>query len=416
MAHTENIIGLDLGSSTIRVAVGQNVYGEESKIPKLHIVSLVEVESEGINRGVITNIDDAVRSVSKALDQAERVSGVPIESAWIGINGAHINGSLSRGIVAVAKPNGDISEDDVERAIEAARTVGNNGTQEILHVMPRRFMVDGKEGVKDPMGLQGMRLEVDAYLISGISSQIKNLTKCIYQTGLDIEDIVVNGLASAEAVLTSKQKELGVAAINIGSSTTTVAVYEQGELLHYAVVPIGSEHITSDIAIGLRTSIDVAEAVKIRYGCATLEAVDKKEEIELSLIDSSESAVVSKKYVYEIIEARIEEIFKKVDAELKKIERNAMLPAGVVLTGGGSKLPRITEVAKQVLRLPAALGYPLNISSVIDSVNDLGATTVIGLVKWGAEAGIGSTGMTSKFKSVTAVTSRMKKWMKTLMP
>lgn len=415
MSHTENIIGLDLGSSTIRVAVGQNVYAEESKIPKLHIVSLVEVESEGINRGVITNIDDAVRSVSKALDQAERVSGVPIESAWIGINGAHISGSLSRGIVAVAKPNGEVSEDDIERAIEAARGVGNNGTQEILHVMPRRFMVDGKEGVKDPMGLQGMRLEVDAYLISGVSSQIKNLTKCIYQTGLDIEDIVVNGLASAEATLSSKQKELGVAAVNIGSSTTTISVYEQGELMHYAVLPLGSEHITSDIAIGLRTSIEVAEAVKVRYGCATGDDIDKKEEIDLSMIDSNESAVVSKKYIYEIIEARVEEIFKKVDAELKKIGRNAMLPAGVVLTGGGSKLPKITEVAKAVLRLPAALGYPLNISSVIDSVNDLGATTAIGLVKWGAETGAGA-GMTSKFKSVSAVTSRMKKWMKSMMP
>lgn len=414
MPHTENIIGVDLGSSAIRVAVGQKVYSEESKIPKLHIVALTEVESEGINRGVITNIDDAVRAISKALDQAERISGLPIQSAWVGINGAHIGNHLNRGIVAVSKTNGEISEEDLARAVDAARSLSVGANREILHVIPRRFLVDGNEGVKDPVGMSGMRLEVDAYLISGMGIQIKNLTKCIYQTGLDIDDLVVSSLASAEATLTSKQKELGVAAINIGSSTTSVAIFEQGELLHLAVLPIGSEHITSDIAIGLRTSIDVAESIKLRYGCALPEKNDE-EDIDLAMIDSNENGKVNKSYVHEIIEARVEEILKKVDQELKRVDRSGKLPAGVVLTGAGSKLPKIVDLAKKTLRLPATLGYPLQITSVIDTANDLGMTTAIGLVKWGAEATNASGGRT-KFRSIGDVGGKMKKWLKSLMP
>ncbi len=233
--------------------------------------------------------------------------------------------------------------------------------------------------------MTGVRLEVDTQIIQGLSSQIKNITKAIYRTGLEIEDLVLSILATAETVLTNRQKQLGSAVINIGSSTTSLAVFEEGDVMKIAILPIGSEHITSDIAIGLRVSIDIAEKVKLEYGSALSREFSKRDEIDVGEINGSESNFISKKYIAEIIEARTEEIFDKVDAELKKIDRSGMLPAGVVLTGGGSKLPGIIEVAKSRLRLPAALGYPGGITSAVDKVNDLSFTTAVGLVLWGQQ-------------------------------
>jgi cell division protein FtsA len=414
--HEETIVGVDLGSSRVRVAVGQKTYTEDSKVPQLHIVGAIEVPCEGINRGVITNIDDAVKSVSKAIDRAEKVTGLPIESAWVSVNGAHIHSQLNRGIVAVSKTDGEISEDDVERAIEAAKTVTTPPNYEIVHVVPRNFLVDGQDGIKDPVGMTGMRLEVDAYIINGMTSQINNLTKCIYLAAFDIEDLVLNILACGEVALTGKQKELGVVIVNLGSSTTSLAVYEQGDLIHTAVLPIGSEHITSDIAIGLRTSIEVADEVKMKYGAANPDTVQKDEEISLQEFDPQEDGMVSRKYIAEIIEARVEEIFSMIDKELKKIDRSGNLPAGIVLCGGGAKLPGILDSAKKELRFAAQLGYPNNVSSVIEEVQDLSMTCAIGLVYWGAQALESSGGFSSRYKSIKNVTGKMKKWLGSMMP
>jgi cell division protein FtsA len=414
MSHEEIIVGLDIGSTAVKVAVGQRTMGEDKK-QKLHIIGAVSQEAEGINRGSITNIEDAAESVVKALDKAEKLTGVPIEQAWVSISGGHIISQVSKGVVAVSKTDGEIREEDVDRAIEAARTVTCPPNYEILHVIPRSFTVDGQGSIKDPIGMTGVRLEVETYIIEGLSSQIKNLTKCVYQTGLDIEDLVLAVLATSEAVLTKRQKELGVAVVNIGGATTSVSIFEQGDLLHTAIIPIGSEHITSDIAIGLRTSIDVAEEMKIRYGLAASKGIDKKDEIDLKEFDDQEDGLISKKYLAEIIEARAEEIMEKVDEELKKVDRSGTLPAGIILTGAGSKLPKMIEVAKKKLRLPAALGYPYDIVSVIDKVNDLSYTTAIGLVKWGNHLAKQRKGI-SRFKSVAGVTGKMKKWFKSLMP
>lgn len=413
----DTIVGVDLGSTSVRVAVGQRITNEEARDTRLNIVGVVEVPSEGINRGVVTNIDDAVRCISKALDKAEKITGLPIQSAWISVNGVHIHAQVNRGIVAVSKTDGEIGEEDVDRAIDAARSVTAPPNYEILHVVPRSFSVDGQEGVKDPIGMKGMRLEVDAYIINGMTSQVNNLTKCIYLAAFDIEDLVLNILACSEVALTSKQKELGVVIVNIGSSTTSLAVFEQGELLHTAVLPIGSEHITSDVAIGLRTSIEVAEEVKKKYGCAVPDSIPKDEDINLGEFDEHEDGLVSRKYVAEIIEARTEEIFKMVDAELKKIGRSGSLPAGVVLCGGGALLPKIVDVAKRQLRISASLGYPHNITSVMDEVQDVSMTCAIGLVKWGMQAMAGSQkGFASQYKSIKNVTNKMKKWFGSLMP
>ncbi|MDD4994939.1 MAG: cell division protein FtsA [Patescibacteria group bacterium] len=412
------ITGLDIGSSHIRIAVGQIIPSEEKR--ETHIIGAVEVPSEGISKGSITSIEDAVSSVSAALEQAERVTGVPISSAWVGISGSHIIAQESRGVVGVSRSDGEVKEEDVERSIEAARTVATPSNYEILHVLPKSFTIDGQGGIKDPVGMTGIRLEVDAEIIQGLTSQIKNITKCVYRTGLDIDDLVLSVLACAEAVLTPRQKELGVALINIGASTTSLIVFEEGDVIHTVIVPIGGDHITSDIAIGLRTSIDVAEQVKIERGTALPAGISKKEEINLADYGAADEEMVSLKYVAEIIEARVEEIMEKIDVELKKIDRSGMLPAGAVLTGGGAKLKGVIDVAKGRLRLPASLGYPMGITSVTDKTQDLAFATAIGLVQWGGEI-VGQKSKSfgnilNKYKAVGKISGQVKKWFKSLIP
>jgi cell division protein FtsA len=414
MAHEEILVGLDVGSTSIKVVVASKS-GSEANTQKVHIIGAVEQPAEGINRGIITNIEDAVASVTKVLEKAEKLTGLPLEQAWISISGGLIISQVSKGVVAVSKTDGEIREEDYERALEAAKAVTTPPNYEILHVIPKSFTVDGQSGIKDPIGMTGIRLEVETYIIMGLSSQVKNLTKCVYQTGLDIEDVVLGILATSEAVVTNRQKELGVAVINIGGATTSLAVFEQGDLLTTCILPLGSEHITADIAIGLRTSIDSAEAIKLKYGQATSKEIDKKSEFDLKEFDDQEEGLISMKYLSEIVEARVEEILEKIDNELKKIDRSGALPAGIILTGGGAKLPKIIDVCKRKLRLPASLGYPYDITSVIDKVNDLSFTTAVGLVKWGSHLGKARQGI-SRFKSVAGVTGKMKKWFKSLMP
>jgi cell division protein FtsA len=395
------------------VVVGQR---DEAGVPR--IIAAVEVPSEGISKGAIMSVEDATSSIAAALEAAERITGVPVGRVWVGVSGEHIIFQKSRGVVAVSKPNGEIDEGDVERAVEASRAVATPANFEILHVIPRIFSIDSQVNIRDPLGMSGVRLEVETQIIQGLTSHIKNLTKCIYRTGVDIEDVVLSILAASEAVATSRQKELGIAVANIGRSSTEIAVFEGGDVMHVAMLPIGGEFITSDVAIGLRTSLDAAERIKLEYGTALPKEINKREEINLGDFDPSENTLVSKKYIAEIIEARVEEIFEKIDGELKKIGRSGLLPSGVVLIGSTAKLPGIVEVAKRKLRLPVSLGYPQRLASVIDKVNDLSYITALGLVLWGnsvyEEKGGG--GFISRFKSIDKVTSQVKKWFKSLMP
>lgn len=412
MAEKDIIAGLDIGSSSIRLAVGQ-IIGDQEKI---HIIGSAEVPAEGISKGIISSIEDAVSSISACLEKAERMIGMPIDSAWVGISGSHIISQESHGVVAVSRSNGEISEDDVERAIEAARTVATPQNYEILHVIPKSFIVDGQTGIKDPVGMTGVRLEVDTQIIQGLSSQVKNLTKAVYRPGINIEDLVLSILATAEGVLTNRQKELGVAVINIGGSTTSLVVFEEGDIVHTAVLPIGSDHITSDIAIGLRIPIDTAEKIKIEYGTAMSDNISKREEIDIGALEGQESNFVSLKYIAEITEARVEEIFDKVNNELKKIDRSGKLPSGIVLTGAGAKLHDLVESTKKYLRLPASLGQPINVTSAIDKVSDPAFATAIGLVVWGSQlksrqpkGGFGNIMGMLPLKGISGLT---KKWFK----
>lgn len=419
---SDNIItGLDIGTRAVRIVVGQpgpQTNGDTHS--PVHIIGAVEVPAEGIHKGTITSLEDAVSSISKALEMGERMTGIPLGTAWVGIAGSHVLVQEGKGVVGVGRVDGEIREEDVERAIEAAKMVARPTNYEILHIIPKRFSVDNQRGIKDPVGMNGIRLEVEAVIIQALSSQLKNLTKCIYRTGLDIEDLVYAPLATAEALLTLRQKDLGVCLVNVGAASTSLIVFEEGDVIHTAVLPVGSDHITNDLAIGLRTAIEVAEAVKVRYGHAYAESITKKEMITLEEFGVTGEPAVERKFIAEIIQARAEEIFERVDRELGKIDRAGMLPGGIVLTGGGALLSGIDEVVKQATRLPVSHGVLHGVSSVLDRVSEPGFSTAVGLVLWGASVrsahsgGIGN--VFAKFKSVDKVTTQMRKWFRSLIP
>jgi cell division protein FtsA len=406
----ELFTGLDIGSNSIRVAVGQFMNNGQDR-PVLQIIGAAECPSSGINKGIITSIEDAVSSLSTCLDQAERLVGQPLSSAWVSLAGSGVLLQLGKGVIAVSNPEGEIQYEDVDRVLESAKMVSTPLNYETLHILPRNFLVDGQGGIKDPVGMSGMRLEVETQIVQCSSTLSKNLRKCVYRTSLEIEGLVLSSLAAAEATLNHKQQNLGVALLDIGANSTNLLVFEEGNIILSSTIPLGANHITSDIAIVLRTSIDTAEEVKLKYGYAMPTEV-RDEDLDLSQI-SDDQTTVSRKFVSEIINARLQEIFKRVDKELKKINRSGLLPAGVVLVGGGAKLPGILEVAKDTLRLPAILGYPQNVVSAVDKVNDVSFATAVGLVMWGSRWGNGQSDRSGKSKEVLG---KMKKWFKNLLP
>jgi len=415
MAQQEIITGLDIGSTSIRLVVGQRVAGGT-----IQILAAVSVPSEGVNRGIITSLDDATSSLSAAKEKAERIIGIPLESAWVGISGPHIITSPSRGVVAVGKANGEIQETDIERALEAARAVATPPNYEILHAIPKSFIIDSQPGIKDPIGMTGVRLEVETTIIQGLSAQLKNIMRCVYRAGFRVSGVILSVLAAAESHVSERQRELGVVVVNLGGATTSVAVFEEGDLLTAEVLPLGSEHITADVAIGLRTSLDIAEQVKLNYGTANVKETGKRDDIDLEEFGGGEGEIVSRRYVAEIIEARMEEILDKVDSILKKVDRSGMLPAGVVFVGGGAKLPGIQELAKRRLRLPVTLGAPrAGFMSAIDTVSDLSFSTALGLVLWGEESSRGSSGHFSGILSKVGpsqLIANAKSWFSSLLP
>ena len=379
MPKEKIISGLDIGSFKIRTVIGKKTEEDE----KPHIIGIGESLSSGIRRGQVVDVEEAVSSISASLEQAERTSGVPIEHAYVNIGGSHIVSTRSKGVIAVSRADNEITEEDVARVIDAAQAISIPANMEILHVIPKNFIVDGSGGIKDPVGMTGVRLEVEANILQGASSFIKNLTKCVARVGIDIDELVVNPLASAASSLTKRQKELGVVLLDIGAGTTGLIVFEEGDLLHLTILPIGSGHITNDLAIGLRCSVDTAEKVKLEYGQTNVKEIDKKEEINLSEIDSREEGVIPLKQIAEIIEARLSEIFSLADKELKLIGRSGKLPAGVVITGGGAKLPGLVDLAKKELKLPAQIGFPQELPTSLDKIDDPAFSTAVGLVIWG---------------------------------
>ncbi|PIT98542.1 MAG: cell division protein FtsA [Candidatus Andersenbacteria bacterium CG10_big_fil_rev_8_21_14_0_10_54_11] len=379
MAQPHILTGIDLGSAAVRVVVAQA--NAEAAVPT--ILGIGTVLAEGIQKGVVTDVDDAVKSLSRALDTAERIAGAEIDRAYVSINGSHISSQNSRGVIAVSRADGEITPEDVTRVINAAQAVSLPSNREIIHVLPQGFIVDGHEKIHDPIGMTGVRLEVETHMIEGSTPFIKNVTKVVNQSGVHVEDYVFAPLAAATVVLDKRQRELGVVLVDLGAGTSGMAVYEENLLLHTAVLPLGAAHITNDIAIGLRTSIDVAEEIKRQYGTALVAEVKENESIVVE--SDGEQQTESRKQVAEIIRARVDEIFSFVDRELQQLGRSGLLPAGIVFTGGGASLPGVVEAAKKRLRLPAHVAWPKQFEGTLDQAGDPAFATAFGLVLWALE-------------------------------
>ncbi len=412
MAQKEEIyVGIDIGSSKITCIVGKR----ESE-DHLSVIGVGNSQMTGIKKGVVVEIEETVSGISEAVEVAERMAGVDIGNASVNINGSSIGSLNTTGVVAVSRADKQIIKDDVLRAEAASQAVQISPNKEIRHIIPRIFKVDDQEGIKDPIGMSGVRLEVETHLITVGVQPTKNLRQVMAFAGIKIDDEIVSPLAAAKAVAQKKQMDLGCVVVDIGAATTGIIVYEDGEIFYTDVLPIGGMHITNDIAIGLRTSIDVAEKVKIKYGYSYKKSVSEKDEIDLSEIDIKEEGRVTKRHIAEIIEARVEEILGMVREKLKSIEKDTLLPAGVILTGGVARMPGLEDKAKDVLRLPVQIGMPHHLFGLTEKIYDPIYSTVVGLMLYNfEELSLGDSSSISGEK-ISGVAKKIKNIFKTFLP
>lgn len=425
MARENIFVGIDVGSSK----VSTNIASSEEE--KLTVIGVSTVESKGIRKGQVVDIDEAVSSIGQSLELAERMAGVSVASCFVSVGGVHISSINSRGVVAVAGGENEISEDDVRRVIEAAQAISVPSSREIIHVIPREYIVDSQEGIKDPVGMTGVRLEVETHIITGATTSIRNLVKCIQHVGVDVEGLVFSGIASAESTLTDTEKELGVALVDIGGGTTDVALFVDGSIAHSAVIPIGGKNITNDLAIGMRSSLESAEKIKIALSDKSNKKIkadeedgekDKKgETLDVSKIGITEDlGVISKKTLVEgIIKPRLTEIFTLVGMEIKRAGFAGMLPAGVVITGGAANTIMLNQVGKEVLRMPVRTASPGGIGGLIDEISSPAYATSVGLLMYGqkisaltSRAGISL----PKGRDIAEVFKKLTGWIRSLLP
>lgn len=404
-------VGIDVGSTKVVTCVGKFENGTTD------IIGMGKSINQGIRKGTIVDIEETVSAISASLAEAERLSGMAIQGAIVGINGHHIKSEDSKGVIAVSRADGEITEPDVTRAIEASKAIPNVPNREILHVIPRNFIIDGQEEIRDPLGMTGIRLEVNSNIISTSTNALKSLNRAVEQSGIQPNDIVFSPIASAKMLLSKRQMDIGVIIVDIGASTTSFAVYEEGDLISCGVIPIGASHITNDIAIGLRTNIDIADLIKLKYGYAIPDKIPEKEEINLNKLDKNEDGVASLKYVSEIIEARLNEIFLIIKNELIKIDRDGTLPAGIVLTGGGARTEGIIELAKTTLCLPTQVGKPIaEISGLVDKLDDPIYATSIGLMLWGKDKIGGGNSFNFDVAGMNGIINKVRSTLKHFLP
>ncbi len=372
------LVGLDVGTSKVCAIVGELVDDGG-----LDIVGIGVAESRGIRRGVIVNLEAAVDSIKKAVDEAELMAGVEIDAVHLSMAGPHIKGFNSRGVIAVAGKSREITRDDVRRAIEAAKAVSLPAGREILHVLPQDFVVDEQDGIGAPIGMTGARLEVNVHIVTSATTATQNLVSCVNRAGVGVIDTVVEQIGAAEAVLTSDEKELGVALVDIGGGTTDIAIFERGSLWHTAVIGVGGDHFTSDIAVGLRMPIPDAEKLKRKCGCALSAMVDEDETIDVASVGGRRSRVMARRILSEILQPRAEEIFHLVWDEIRRAGYEKSLNSGIVLTGGGAILEGMPEIAEQIFDLPIRRGAPTGIGGLADHVGSPAFATAVGLVLYG---------------------------------
>ena len=376
MARRERyVVGLDVGTSRVTAVVGESMDDGT-----LDIVGIGTAESRGIKRGVVVNVDAAVDSIKKTIEEAELMAGVEIDSVHLALSGPHIKGFNSRGVIAVAGKNREITRDDVRRAIDAAKAVALPTGREIVHVLPQDFVVDEQDGIGAPVGMTGARLEVNVHIVTGAASSTQNLIACVNRGGVTVTDTVIEQLAASEAVLTQDEKELGVALVDIGGGTADLAIFERGSLWHTGVVAVGGDHFTNDIAVGLRTPIPDAEKVKRKSGCALSSMVDEDDTIEVASVGGRKPRLMARRILSEILQPRAEEIFHLVWDEIRRAGYEKALNSGIVLTGGGSILEGMPEIAEQIFDLPIRRGIPIGFGGLADHVSSPTFATPVGLV------------------------------------
>ncbi len=407
MARESNVIvGLDIGTTKICAIIA-----EQMEDGTLDIIGIGTTPSKGLRKGVVINIDVTVDSIKRALEEAELMAGVDVHSAFVGIAGGHIKGINSRGVIAVSGKSREITQKDIDRVIDAAKAVALPVDREVIHVLPQEFIVDGQDGIREPLGMTGVRLEAEVHIVTGAVTSAQNIIKCCNRAGLEVQDIVLQQLASSLSTLTADEKELGVVLIDIGGGTSDIAVFVDGGIWHTAVLAVGGDHVTNDISIGLRAPAHEAEEIKKKHGCALPALIERDEDIEVGGMGGRRPRTISRQMLCEIIRPRLEEVLSLVDREVRRAGFGETVPAGMVVTGGSSILPGVPELAEEMLNVPVRRGIPSGVAGLVDVVASPIYATAVGLVQYGLQ-----NRHQRKFRRVTEgalfsrVTERMREW------
>lgn len=397
------IVGLDIGTSKVVAIVGEITPDNE-----VEIIGLGSHPSRGLKKGVVVNIESTVQSIQRAIEEAELMSGCQIHSVYAGIAGSHVRSLNSHGIVAIRDK--EVTPADVERVIDAARAVAIPADQKILHILPQEFIIDQQESIREPVGMSGVRLEAKVHMVTGAVSAAQNIIKCVRRCGLEVDDIILEQLASSHSVLTDDEKELGVCLVDIGGGTTDIAVFTEGAIRHTAVIPIAGDQVTNDIAVALRTPTQYAEEIKIKYACALTQLASVDETIEVPSVGDRPDRRLARQTLAEVVEPRYEELFTLIQAELRRSGFEDLCAAGIVLTGGSSKMEGAVELAEEIFHMPVRLGFPQYVTGLVDVVRNPIHSTGVGLLLFGYQNRAmreSETRMGNGFKSVW---NRMKSW------
>jgi cell division protein FtsA len=380
----EAIVAIDVGTTKVCTLVA-----EPTEEAELRIVGVGVSPSRGLRKGVVLDVEQATQAITESVEKAEKVSGYSIDSAYVGVSGSHIQGVNSRGIAAISRGERMIVQDDISRAMDAARAIAIPPSRELLHSIPRGYIVDEQDGVRNPLGLRGFRLEVEAHIVTGATASIHNLVECVQTAGVHVgvENLIVQPIAAGEAVLTDAEKDLGVALVDIGGGTTDMAVFIDGSVWHTVVLPVGGNHLTHDLAVGLRTPFVVAEALKTKYGHAIPGSIEPDAVIDATSFGDSSHRAVSRVQLAEIVNVRVEEILELILREIKRSGYDGLLPAGVVLCGGTAELAGIKQLAHDTLGLPVRIGTPLGLEGLVESVRDPAHACTVGLLLWALRHG-----------------------------
>ncbi len=371
------IVGLDIGTSKVVAIVG-----EISHDGSIEVVGIGSHPSKGLKKGVVVNIESTVQSIQRAVEEAELMAGCQIHSVFVGIAGSHIRSLNSHGIVAIR--DREVFPLDVERVIDAAQAVAIPADQRVLHILPQEYVIDNQEGIKEPLGMSGVRLEAKVHLVTCATNASQNIEKCIRRCGLEVEDIILEQLASSYSVLTEDEKELGVCLVDIGGGTTDIAIFTEGSIRHTGVIPIAGDQVTNDIAMALRTPTQHAEEIKIKYACALTQLAGPEETIKVPSVGDRAPRDLSRQALAEVVEPRYDELFTLVQAELRRSGFEDLIPAGVVLTGGTSKMEGVVELAEEIFHMPVRVGLPQSVQGLTDIVRNPIYSTGVGLLQYGA--------------------------------